>query len=126
MGRLHAARPGLTLGSEESLQVREEPGARTDVRDGTLVVEKLSFEGASVVAMTMEQSAEMDYYERIVDQMFLRTDQLVERLERAGRAPFATRDLHRFIGAAIGTFAFLIVFAVALAYVRTLNREAQE
>jgi multiple sugar transport system permease protein len=30
------------------------------------------------------------------------------------------------IGAAIGTFAFLIVFAVALAYVRTLNREAQE
>jgi multiple sugar transport system permease protein len=30
------------------------------------------------------------------------------------------------IGATIGTFAFLIVFAVALAYVRTLNREAQE
>jgi multiple sugar transport system permease protein len=29
------------------------------------------------------------------------------------------------IGATIGTFAFLIVFAVALAYVRTLNREAQ-
>jgi hypothetical protein len=26
----------------------------------------------------------------------------------------------------IGTFAFLIVFAIALAYVRTLNREAQE
>ena len=30
------------------------------------------------------------------------------------------------IGAAIGTFAFLIVFAVALAYVRTLNQEARE
>jgi multiple sugar transport system permease protein len=30
------------------------------------------------------------------------------------------------IGAAIGTFAFLIVFAVALAYVRTLTREARE
>jgi multiple sugar transport system permease protein len=28
------------------------------------------------------------------------------------------------IGATIGTFAFLIVFAVALAYVRTLNQEA--
>jgi multiple sugar transport system permease protein len=28
------------------------------------------------------------------------------------------------IGAAIGTFAFLVVFAVALAYVRTLNKEA--
>jgi multiple sugar transport system permease protein len=30
------------------------------------------------------------------------------------------------IGAAIGTFAFLIVFAVALAYVRTLTGEARE
>jgi multiple sugar transport system permease protein len=30
------------------------------------------------------------------------------------------------IGAAIGTFAFLIVFAVALIYVRTLNREPAE
>jgi multiple sugar transport system permease protein len=30
------------------------------------------------------------------------------------------------IGATIGTFAFLIVFVVALAYVRTLNREAPE
>jgi multiple sugar transport system permease protein len=29
------------------------------------------------------------------------------------------------IGATIGTFAFLIVFVVALAYVRTLNQEAQ-
>jgi uncharacterized Rmd1/YagE family protein len=103
MGRLHAARPGLTLGSEESFAVREEPGARTDVHDGTLVVDKLSFEGASVVAMTMAQSGEMEYYERIVEQMFSRTDRLVERLEKAGRAPFATRELHRFIGTAIGT-----------------------
>ena len=103
MGRLHAARPGLTLGSEESFTVREEPGERPDVRDGALIVEKLSFEGASVVAMTMAQSAEMEYYERIVELMFSQTDQLVERLERAGRAPFATRDLHRFIGTAIGT-----------------------
>jgi multiple sugar transport system permease protein len=30
------------------------------------------------------------------------------------------------IGAAVGTFAFLIVFAVALIYVRTLNRESVE
>ena len=105
MARLHAARPGLTnaLGSEESFAVREEPGARPDVREGELVVDKLSFEGASVVAMTVAQSTAMDYYDRIVDQLFLRTDQMVERLEKAGRAPFATRPLHRFIGTAIGT-----------------------
>jgi uncharacterized Rmd1/YagE family protein len=105
MSRLHAARHGLTnaLGSEESFTVREEPGARPDVRDGTLVVDRLSFEGASLVAMTLAQSCAMDYYDRIVDQMFSQTDRLVERLEQAGRAPFATRQLNRFIGTAIGT-----------------------
>jgi len=74
-----------------------------DVQDGVLVVDRLSFEGASVVAMTVAQSAAMDYYDRIVDEMFSRTDRLVERMEKAGRAPFATRPLHRFIGTAIGT-----------------------
>jgi uncharacterized Rmd1/YagE family protein len=103
--RLHAARPGLTKASglEESFTVREEPGARVDMREGVLVVGMLSSEGANVVAMTVAQSAAMDYYDRIVDGMFSRTDRLVERLERAGRAPFATRPLHRFIGTAIGT-----------------------
>jgi len=103
--RLHAARPGLTdaLGFEESFMVREEPVARPDVLDGVLVLDKLTFEIASVVAMTVAQSAAMDYYDRIVDEMFTRTDRLVDRLEKAGRAPFATRPLHRFIGAAIGT-----------------------
>ncbi len=103
--RLHVARPGLTnaLGFEESFTVREVPGARPDVQDGVLIVDKLSFEGASVVAMTVAQSAAMDYYDRIVDEMFSRTDRLVDRLEKAGRAPFATKPLHRFIGTAIGT-----------------------
>ena len=102
--RLRAARPGLTdAHASEDLTVLEETGARLDVRDGALVVDKLSFEGAGVVAMTVAQSVAMDYYERIVDEMFSRTDHLVERLERVGRAPLTTRPLHRFIGAAIGT-----------------------
>ena len=33
----------------------------------------------------------------------MRTDRLVERLERQGTVPFRTRPMHRFIGAAIGT-----------------------
>jgi uncharacterized Rmd1/YagE family protein len=105
LARLRAARPGLTntLASDESFAVREEAGAKVDVRDGALVVDKLTFEGASVVAMTVAQSAAMDYYDRIVDEMFSRTDRLVDRLEQAGRAPFLTKSLHRFIGTAIGT-----------------------
>jgi uncharacterized Rmd1/YagE family protein len=105
----HAARLGAAVrnlheaNAREDLVVHEEAVPRPDMRDGELVVDHLEFEGASVVAMTVAQSAAMDYYERIVDQMFLRTDSLVERLETTGRAPLATRPLHRFIGTAIGT-----------------------
>ena len=90
-------------GADESLTVRELEGADADIQDGELVVATLTFEGTSVVAMTMAQSAAMDYYDRIVDEMFVKTDRLVERVERAGRAPLTTKPLHQFIGAAIGT-----------------------
>ncbi len=104
LARLRAARPGLRdANAVDDLAVVEEPVPHPDMRDGTLVVDRLSFEGASVVAMTVAQSAAMDYYERIVDEMFSRTDHLVERLEISGRAPLATKPLHRFIGTAIGT-----------------------
>jgi uncharacterized Rmd1/YagE family protein len=104
LNRLRAAKPGLhEANASEDLAVREEPVAGLDMRDGELVVDRLSAESASVVAMTVAQSAAMDYYERIVDEMFSRTDHLVERLEVSGRAPLATRPLHRFIGTAIGT-----------------------
>jgi len=73
------------------------------MHEGVLVVDRLDFERTSVIALTVAQSAAMDYYERIVDEMFVRTDHLVDRLERVGRAPLMTRPLHRFIGAAIGT-----------------------
>jgi len=39
---------------------------------------------------------------------------------------FSFQQFHFGIGAAIGTFAFVIVFGVALLYVRTLNKEAGE
>jgi uncharacterized Rmd1/YagE family protein len=102
--RLITARPGLReANAVEELDVIEEPSRHPDMRDGVLVVDRLGLEGASVIAMTVAQSAAMDYYERIVDEMFSRTDHLVDRLEISGRAPLATRPLHRFIGAAIGT-----------------------
>ena len=103
VARLRALRPPLRdANASDDLTVREEPIAHPDTR-GELVVDHVSSEGVSVIAMTVAQSAAMDYYERIVDEMFDRTDHLVDRLEMTGRAPVATRPLHRFIGAAIGT-----------------------
>ena len=43
----------------------------------------------------------MEYYERLVDQLFARTRSLVERLETRGSVTLRTRQLHRFIGEAI-------------------------
>jgi uncharacterized Rmd1/YagE family protein len=104
VAKLRSVRPALRdANATEDLVVAEESVGNPDIRDGTLVVDHLSVEGTAVVAMTVAQSAAMEYYERIVDEMFLRTDRLVDRLEVTGRAPFGTRPLHRFIGTAIGT-----------------------
>jgi uncharacterized Rmd1/YagE family protein len=104
IARLRAARPNLReANAVDDLVVHEEPVAHPDMRDGELVIDHLTTEGASVVATTVAQSAAMEYYERIVDEMFARTDHVVDRLEISGRAPLATKPLHRFIGTAIGT-----------------------
>jgi uncharacterized Rmd1/YagE family protein len=87
----------------EQFAVREILGAKTDIVNGVLELSELGFERAGVVAVSVAQSVAMEYYERIVDQMFTETDRLVERLEKVGTMPVFTRKLHKFIGAAIGT-----------------------
>jgi required for meiotic nuclear division protein 1 len=103
--RLAALRPGLTKAQvlNEELTVRECVGVRPDMDEGVLMVDGLSFERANVVALTVAQSAAMDYYERIVDQMFVDTDRLASELERQGTMPMRTRHLVKFIGATLGT-----------------------
>jgi uncharacterized Rmd1/YagE family protein len=87
----------------EDYTVAEEAGYQIGIFDGGLRVDRLTSARAGVVALTVAQSAAMEYYERIVDDMFLRTGAFVERLERTGGVPFRTRPLHRFIGQAITT-----------------------
>lgn len=103
--RLRRALPRLSDAQifTEEFSVREVAGARPDIENGVLLLDHLTFERAGVVAVSIAQSTAMEYYERIVDQMFTETDRLVERLEKAGTMPVFTRKLHRFIGAAIGT-----------------------
>ena len=104
LARLRRARPGLTAATVvEELTVREDPGRAPDVADGTLILDHLTPDRASVVALIVAQSAAMEYYERIVEEMFGRTDRLVDRMEKRGTVPLRTRPLHKFIGAAIGT-----------------------
>jgi required for meiotic nuclear division protein 1 len=103
IARLRAAQPKLsTTAIKEEFTVRVDSASPPRVENGVLVLDTLSDERSSVIAMTVAQSAAMEYYEGIVDEMFGRTDRLVERMEERGTVPFGTRPLHRFIGAAIG------------------------
>jgi uncharacterized Rmd1/YagE family protein len=104
LARLARARPGLTSATViEDLRVREDPGGKATVSGGALTIDRLTEERASVIALTVAQSAAMEYYERIVEEMFARTGRIVDRLEVRGSVPFRTRPLHRFIGTAIST-----------------------
>ena len=104
LARLHQARPGLTTQVvREDYSVLEDPESPTGIHDGMLVVDRLTPARAGVVALTVAQSAAMEYYERIVDQLFLRAAKLVDRLENQGSVAVRTRPLHRFIGEALST-----------------------
>ncbi|HEY0713860.1 MAG TPA: RMD1 family protein [Polyangia bacterium] len=102
--RLKQVLPGLSNQVvSEQLTVHERPGTRPDMEAGVLVLERLTQDRAEIVANTIAQSAAMEYYERIVEQMFTDTDKMVGRLEKRGTVTAVTRRLHKFIGAAIGT-----------------------
>lgn len=102
LARLRAARPGLTTAVlQEDFTVREDPSGKPGVEGGVLTIDRLTPERAGVVALIVGQSASMEYYENLVEQMFVRTGRLVERLERAGTVSMRTRPLHQFIGEAI-------------------------
>jgi uncharacterized Rmd1/YagE family protein len=104
LARLRQVHPRLTTQViREDYSVLEDPASQTGIFEGVLRVDRLTPARAAVVALTVAQSAAMEYYERIVDGLFARTNTFVEQLERKGTVPFRTRLLHRFIGQAIST-----------------------
>ncbi len=102
MGRLRAIEPRLaTHVVHEALTVIEDPEGESGVHDGKLTIDRMTRGRASTCALTVGQSAAMEYYERIVEGLQTRTGELVERLETKGTVTVRTRQLHRFIGEAI-------------------------
>jgi len=104
LAKLRNVRPGLaTAVINEELTVREDPDQPAGVVQGVLVIDRLTPARAGVIALTVGQSASMEYYENIVEQMFARTGQLVDRLEKSGTVSLRTKPLHKFIGEAVST-----------------------
>jgi uncharacterized Rmd1/YagE family protein len=104
MSRLRAVLPNLTAETvREDFLVREEAEAQVGLAADVLVLDRLTRARAGIVALIVAQSAAMEYYERIVDRLALKTNGVVGRLEARGTVPLRTGSLHRFIGEAIGT-----------------------
>ncbi len=102
--RLRTAMPKLTAKVvREDYTVSEDPAFKIGIVDGVLRLDRFTPARAGIVALTVAQSAAMEYYENLVEDLFARTGSLIEFMERRGTVPFRTRPLHRFIGEAIGT-----------------------
>ena len=102
--RLTRALPKLTTRIiREDYSVLEDPAAPIGISAGMLRVDKLTPQRAEIVALTVGQSAAMEYYELIVDSLFARTAQLVDRMASRGTVPYRLTPLHRFIGEAISS-----------------------
>lgn len=87
----------------EEFAVREEAGSVTRFHEGQLVVDVMTPDRGGVIALTIAQSAAMEYYERIVETLARKTQQIVDRLEVRGSVSFWLRPLHRFVGEAVST-----------------------
>jgi uncharacterized Rmd1/YagE family protein len=104
LARLRASMPKLTTQVlREDYSVIEDADAPIGIAGGMLHVDQLTRQRAGIVALTVAQSAAMEYYERLVESMFARTVQFIERLEKRGTVPLRIRRMHRFIGEAIVT-----------------------
>ena len=103
LATLRTACPWLTPEVvREEFSVVEIEGPQS-VSEGVLRINRLTPERARIVALTVAQSAAMEYYESIVDRLSVRTHRLVGQLETRGTVPMRMAPHHRFIGEAIVT-----------------------
>jgi uncharacterized Rmd1/YagE family protein len=91
----------LAPAADETVRVRVVPKAALGIQDGNLTVDVLTPGRSRIIALTIAQSAAVEYYERIVDEMFGRTAEWVAKLEKRGTVEMSVRPLHRFIGHAV-------------------------
>jgi uncharacterized Rmd1/YagE family protein len=86
----------------ENFQILEEDGATAQVSPGTLILDSLSPKWVDIVAQTLAQSAAMENYEGIVDDLYARTRDIVRSLHRTGKMSMQVRPFQRFLGEAMG------------------------
>lgn len=97
---IHPTRLTEKTGTEEFI-VEESPDIKPHVEFSKLVLDQLTPSRAEVVALTLAQSAAMEYYEGRVVEVWNKVSTMVHRLEMKGRATLMPTTLYRQIGEAI-------------------------
>jgi uncharacterized Rmd1/YagE family protein len=87
-------------GTEEFI-VEEVEGSRPHVSGSHLVLDKLTPQRTEVIAMTLAQSAAMEYYESRVIDVWNKVSAMVNQLEATGKVGQSPRAFHRLIGGAM-------------------------
>lgn len=82
----------------EEFWVIEDPESKPKVEFNSLTIDVLTPERAEVIAQVIAQSTSMEYYENIVEQIWVKVSVLVETLRAKGKiSPFPSQ-LYRAIG----------------------------
>lgn len=93
----NALGPGLPHPATESYQVvLGETGNRVEFE--YVELKKLGIDLLRLIAVSVAQSAGLEYFELKIDKLLDETSRLMEKLSRVGSVPLQTRPLLRFIG----------------------------
>jgi len=98
-----------TLDIKEGISTSDEFILEVEDVDGIIVtselvkVSKLNYEIIYLIALTLAQSAALEYFELLVDEMLNRSRKITKNLELTGRIVSKTKDLIHYIGFALTT-----------------------
>ncbi len=95
--------PHAPLEEDFAIDVREGAPAHGEVRFDRVTVPELTPHVVDVITVLLAQSVCIDYYDEDLRELLRKLDSWVDRIKTTGRAPRQSREMTRFVGAAIDT-----------------------
>jgi uncharacterized Rmd1/YagE family protein len=96
LNRIVAASDVVVTSDEYGLEVNE--GAQNTVHFERVVMDQLTVDRISLIALIMAQSAALEYFEDKIDELLKRSREISGFLEAAGRMKRTDRKINKFIG----------------------------
>jgi len=88
---------------EEDFLIEVREGAQPTVRFDRVIVPALEPAFVDVITILLAQSVSIDYYEEDLQEILASLSSRTDKLAKTGRLPGSSRELTRFIGAALST-----------------------